>query len=55
MAYTTAAVHSDGKGKRPKLTDFVLRWTRTPRQTQAEQLNILKALAARQEKRVDDR
>lgn len=48
MAYTTAAVMGGGK-TRPKLTDFLLRWTeRRTRQSAEEQLNVLKALAARQ-------
>ena len=59
VAHTTAVMLGNGKGKRPKLTDFVLRWKRDrgPRQTGADQLNIFRALAARQEgrKRVDNR
>ena len=57
MAHTTAVMLGNGKGKRPKLTDFVLRWNKRKRQTGEEQLNLFRALAARQEglKRVDDR
>jgi hypothetical protein len=45
-----------GGNARPKLTDFLLRWTRK-RQSGQEQLAIFRALAARQEghPRVDHR
>lgn len=45
VALTVASVMGGGK---PKLTDFLLRWTRK-RQTGEEQLEIFRALAARQE------
>lgn len=45
VAFTVASVMGGGK---PKLTDFLLRWTRK-RQSGEEQLAIFRALAARQE------
>jgi hypothetical protein len=56
VAYTTAAVNTS-KGRRPQLTDFVLRWTRK-RQSAREQLAVFRALASKAEgadKRVDNR
>lgn len=51
-----AAAWGDGKTKF-KLADFIPKWSKGRRQTAAEQLTLLRGLAARQEgpKRVDHR
>lgn len=46
MAYTTATTMSSGKGKRLRLNDFVLRWSKR-RQSAQEQLSVFRALASR--------
>lgn len=48
MAHTVALVMA-GKGAKPRLTDFLLKWKK-PRQSGAEQLGLFQALAARQRK-----
>lgn len=57
MAHSIVAMHAGKRAKRLKLTDFLLTWGRGKRQTPEEQLNIFRALAARQEgmARGDDR
>ena len=54
VAYTTASMLSTGNA-RPKITDFVLRWARSKRQSAEEQLNIFRALAASFEKKDEPR
>jgi hypothetical protein len=46
VAHTVATMLSSGKGSRPRITDFLLRWAPRRRQTAEEQLNIFRALAS---------
>jgi hypothetical protein len=46
---------SNNKGRQHKLTDFLLRWRAPRRQSAREQLTIFRALAQKQETRVNHR
>lgn len=49
LAHTFAVISAGKKGRRLKLTDFLLKWGGRRRQTSEEQLAIFRALALRQE------
>lgn len=49
IAYMIAAVNTGKKGRKPRLSDFLLRWSKR-RQTADEQLALFQGLAARQER-----
>lgn len=55
LAQTFAATMAGNKGRRPKLTDFLLRWSAPRRQNPEEQLKIFRALAQKQETHGDHR
>ena len=49
IAYTTGVMAAGKKGRKLKLTDFVLKWgPRKKRQSPEEMLNVFRALAAAQ-------
>lgn len=48
ISHTIASAMTTGKA-RPKLADFLPRWSRRRRQSAAQQLEVLRAFAARQE------
>jgi hypothetical protein len=54
-AHTLTALMADKKGRQFRLTDFLLRWREPRRQTPEEQMKIFRALAQKQETRVDHR
>lgn len=47
MAHTVATMLGSGKGRGPRLQDFVMKWGGGRRQTAEEQLSIFRAMAAR--------
>jgi hypothetical protein len=47
VAHTVATMLSSGKGQRPRLTDFLLRWGPRRRQNAQEMLDVFRALASK--------
>lgn len=49
IAYTVAVMAAGKKGKRLKVTDFVLKWAPKRRKSAEEMLNVFRALQAKQQ------
>jgi hypothetical protein len=47
VAHTVATMLGSGKGQRPSLSDFLLRWGPRRRQSAKEMLDVFRALASR--------
>jgi hypothetical protein len=47
VAHTVAMMLSSGKGQRPRITDFILRWAPRRKQSAQEMLDVFRAFASR--------